>query len=473
MGVVHLARAEDGERVALKVLRPHVVGDDEARERLAREVKSLSRVRSPRVAEIIDADPWGPVPFVATRYVPGRSLHDEIKEAGPLSPAELRGFARGLVEALAAVHAVGVTHRDIKPSNVLIEDGEPVLIDFGLARVADDATVTQTGWLLGTPGYLAPEILYGDPATAASDVHSLAATLAYAGTGRSPFGSGPSAAVMDRVRRGEHDLSGMPEELRRIVHACLDPEPSRRPTLAMVGGWLAEDPDEDPDEDASGSTRLLQASEPWRSAPVRWPVRVRAGLLLCALAVTLGVGVAVAPYPAAIAVVAVVWLVRALHSDGEAAAALRRLRGRRWYDGPRALLVFPWHTLRALPGAAVLVLWAAGIGLAVLLPSLYFGLDAAVHGAGGVRPGPVSLALSATAAMLALWVGPGSDRVRRPLGGAARTLSRAPWPWFVSSLLLLVAAGLSAWLAMSGGSLWWPADDPPFTRGTFPRTLLP
>ena len=136
------------------------------------------------------------------------------------------------------MHDVGVLHRDIKPSNVLMEGRTPILIDFGLARVADDPKLTHTGWLLGTPGYLAPEILYGDDATAASDVHSWAATVAYAGTGRPPFGRGPSMAIMDRVRRGEHDLSGLPAELRGVVAAALDPDPAGRPTLDRLLAWL-------------------------------------------------------------------------------------------------------------------------------------------------------------------------------------------------------------------------------------------
>jgi serine/threonine protein kinase len=238
MGVVHLARRPGGDRVALKVLRPHIVGDDEARARLAREVSSLSRIRSRWVAEIVDADPWGVIPFVATRYVPGLSLHDHVVDEGPITGADLTWFAGCLAEGVASVHGVGVLHRDIKPSNVLMEGRTPILIDFGLARVADDPKLTHTGWLLGTPGYLAPEILYGDDATAASDVHSWAATVAYAGTGRAPFGRGPSMAIMDRVRRGEHDLSGLPVGLRSVVEAALDPDPANRPTLDRLLGWL-------------------------------------------------------------------------------------------------------------------------------------------------------------------------------------------------------------------------------------------
>ncbi len=238
MGVVHLARRPGGDRVALKVLRSHIVGDDEARRRLAREVSSLSRIRSRWVAEILDADPWAPVPYVATRYVPGLSLHDHVHEEGPISGRDLLWFAACLAEGLASVHSVGVLHRDVKPSNVLMEGRTPILIDFGLARVADDPKLTHTGWLLGTPGYLAPEILYGDSATTASDVHSWAATVAFAGTARSPFGRGPSMAIMDRVRRGEFDLTGLEGPLRDVVAASLRPEPVERPTLAAILAWL-------------------------------------------------------------------------------------------------------------------------------------------------------------------------------------------------------------------------------------------
>ncbi|GAB7004634.1 hypothetical protein JCM18899A_21070 [Nocardioides sp. AN3] len=238
MGVVHLARRSDGQRVALKILRPQVVGDDETRARLAREVASLRRVRSRWVAEIIDADPWAPVPYIATRYVPGLSLHDEVVREGPVRGEDLAWLARCLLEGIAAVHEAGVLHRDVKPSNVLMEGRTPVLIDFGLARVADDPKLTQTGWLLGTPGYLAPEVLYGDEPTPAVDVHAWAATVAYAATGRPPYGRGPSMAVMDRARRGEHDLTGVPSPLREVLDAALSPAPERRPSIVQLLTWL-------------------------------------------------------------------------------------------------------------------------------------------------------------------------------------------------------------------------------------------
>jgi serine/threonine protein kinase len=234
MGVVHLGQAADGRRLAVKVLRPHVVGDDEARDRLAREVNSLSRVKSPRVAEIIDADPYGPIPYVATRYVPGLALSEHVKQEGAITGADLTWFARALAEALDAVHAAGVLHRDVKPSNVLMEGRTPILIDFGLAKVADDVRLTRTGWLLGTPGYIAPETLHGEDPTTAADVHGWAATVAYAGTGRAPFGRGPSMAIMDRVRRGQHDLGGLDPRLLPLVSRGLDPDPFRRPRMAEV-----------------------------------------------------------------------------------------------------------------------------------------------------------------------------------------------------------------------------------------------
>ena len=235
MGVVHLAQGPDGNRVALKVLRPHIIGDDEARERLAREVASLRRVRSPRIAEVIDADPWGATPFVATRYVPGLSLHEHARQEGPISGEDLRHFATGLAEAVIAVHQVGVLHRDIKPSNVLLEGRSPVLIDFGLARLAEDPR---------------------------ADAHRLAARHARLPRARDPLRrrrddglrralvggdrrvrGDRQAAVRHRSRDGDHG-PGPARRARPVRGArprcfpwcarCLAPDPADRPETAAV-----------------------------------------------------------------------------------------------------------------------------------------------------------------------------------------------------------------------------------------------
>ncbi|MFZ5871580.1 MAG: serine/threonine-protein kinase, partial [Actinomycetota bacterium] len=158
MGVVHLALDDVGRAVAVKVLKPHVAGDPDARRRLAREVDTLRRVRHPRVAAVLDADTAGATPFVVTQYVPAPPLDAHVAAHGPLGRRALADLGDGLGEALAAIHAAGVVHRDLKPGNVLMLDGAPVVIDFGIAHVADDVRLTSTGLVMGTPGYLSPEV---------------------------------------------------------------------------------------------------------------------------------------------------------------------------------------------------------------------------------------------------------------------------------------------------------------------------
>ncbi len=143
------------------MLRTHIAHDDDARRRLGREVDTLSRIRDDRVASVIDADIMGPRPYIVTRYVPGPALDETVEEHGPLAPDELLRLARGVAEAIRAIHACGVVHRDIKPGNVLLEDGEPVLIDFGIAHLQDDVRHTVGGLVMGTPGYLSPELVEG------------------------------------------------------------------------------------------------------------------------------------------------------------------------------------------------------------------------------------------------------------------------------------------------------------------------
>jgi hypothetical protein len=511
MGVVHLAHKPGGNRVALKVLRPHIVGDDEARARLAREVGSLSRIRSRWVAEIVDADPWADIPYVATRYVPGLSLHDHVVEEGPITGADLTWFAGCLAEGVASVHSVGVLHRDIKPSNVLMEGRTPILIDFGLARVADDPKLTHTGWLLGTPGYLAPEILYGDDATAASDVHSWAATVAYAGTGRAPFGRGPSMAIMDRVRRGEHDLSGLPADLRGVVQAALDPEPANRPTLDWLLAWLrprttraqavqADSPDvrDDPytvplavaalaaaeeardqdtgvipfpddehayagyphDYDAPVTRHLWEDTDGFGAEPeprAGLAERTRRALLLAGGAAAAGAGVAAYPWLALAVLVILAWLLRSGSLAASAAGDRRRLRGRRWYDGVQFLLAAPWHLLRSIPGTILLGLW--GVGLVIAAALVCYAVAAGVT---------TTLFVCGLVFAAALWLGPGGSRVRLPLARVVRPASARGRSWVLALLPVLVVAALLGYRADLGGTDWTPGDRAPWREVTLP-----
>src|SRR6266704_7146414 len=190
MGVVHLAADSENRLVAIKVLRPQTAGDATARRRLAREVETMRRVRSPYVAEVIDADVTGEFPYIVTRFVSGPTLDEMVRTRGPLSGPGLRRLAHGMAEALTAIHAAGVVHRDLKPGNVMLTDDRSIVIDFGIAQTGDATRLTQTGLVMGTPGYLAPGVIAGEPSSPASDVHSWGSTMSFAATGHLPFGGG-------------------------------------------------------------------------------------------------------------------------------------------------------------------------------------------------------------------------------------------------------------------------------------------
>src|SRR6201996_8357535 len=235
MGAVFLARDRERRPVAIKVLHSRVAAEPTARRRLAREVEAMRRVRSPYVAEVLDADVDHKFPYIVTRYVPGQTLDDTVREQGPLAASALERLASGRAQALVAIHAAGVVHRDLKPGNVMLHNGNPVVIDFGIAQTGDSTTqLTQTGMFMGTPGYLAPEVIEGQPSSAASDVHSWGATLAFAATGRAPFGSGSFENVFYRIVQGQADVDGIPGPLAQLVSATLSRDPRRRPTA----DWL-------------------------------------------------------------------------------------------------------------------------------------------------------------------------------------------------------------------------------------------
>jgi predicted Ser/Thr protein kinase len=238
MGVVYLGANQDGHRVAVKVLGAAVASDPNARQRLAREVETMRRVRNRFVAEVLDADVAGPSPYIVTRYVPGRTLEDTVRQDGPLRGVALDNLAEGLAEALTAIHASGVVHRDLKPGNVMLDGDHPVIIDFGIAHVPDATRLTKTGLVMGTPGYLAPEVIEGGASSGASDVHSWGATVAFAATGKQPFGSGTYQTIFFRVLEGKAELDGVPPYLLPFVTSALSTDPRSRPTARWLAGQL-------------------------------------------------------------------------------------------------------------------------------------------------------------------------------------------------------------------------------------------
>lgn len=234
MGVVYLGYDADKQPVAIKVLRQGVPGEATARRRLAREVDTMRLVRSPYVAEVLDADVSGEPPYIVTQYVAGRTLENIVASEGPLRKADLARLARGLAAALVAVHGASVVHRDLKPGNVMMVDGEPVVIDFGIAQASDATRLTMTGMFMGTPGYLAPEVIEGRGSGPEADVHSWGATMAYAATGRPPFGTGQFETIFYRIVHGQPDLDGVPDPLLPLVLQALSRDPARRPSATQL-----------------------------------------------------------------------------------------------------------------------------------------------------------------------------------------------------------------------------------------------
>ncbi|MGY1400058.1 protein kinase domain-containing protein [Streptomyces sp. SS10] len=249
MGRVYLGRSAGGRTVAVKIVHPHFALDEEFRARFRREVDAARRVGGAWTAPVLDADPDARVPWVATAYAAGPSLTAAVTELGPLPEHTVRTLGAGLAEALAAVHGLGLVHRDVKPSNVLLTLDGPLLIDFGIARAVggtsrtksgeSTASLTSTGVSIGSPGYMSPEQILGKGVTGAADVFSLGAVLAYAATGAPPFPGDSSAALLYRVVHEPPELDGLTGDLREVTEACLDKDPSARPSPAGITGRLA------------------------------------------------------------------------------------------------------------------------------------------------------------------------------------------------------------------------------------------
>jgi eukaryotic-like serine/threonine-protein kinase len=234
MGRVYLGESPGGRLVAVKVIRAELAGDPEFRARFAREVATARTVSGIYTVPVVDADVDGPQPWLVTAYVDGLSLADRVHDFGPLTPTAVLTLAAGLAEGLEVIHAAGVVHRDLEPSNVLLAQDGPRIIDFGISRAAGLPGVTRTGLVTGSPGYMSPEQAEGGVAESASDMFGLGSVLAFAATGREPFGTGSLPSVLYRVVHSQPDTDGIHEPLRSLLARCLAKDPAWRPTASQV-----------------------------------------------------------------------------------------------------------------------------------------------------------------------------------------------------------------------------------------------
>ncbi|WP_423834806.1 bifunctional serine/threonine-protein kinase/ABC transporter substrate-binding protein [Streptomyces manipurensis] len=244
MGVVYLGRTDDGALAAVKVIRAEYADEADFRARFRREAEIAAEVDSPWAVRITGADPDAHDPWLATAFVPGPSLAEAVSAHGPLPLRAVRILGKALAKALAVMHAQGLVHRDVKPANVLLGMDRPRLIDFGIARGGDHTVLTSADAVLGTPGFLPPEQAEGRPAEPAGDVFSLGCLLAYAATGRLPFGTGTVEAVLYRTVHDEPDLGPQVQadpELAALLRTCLAKHPDARPAADALDRALIED----------------------------------------------------------------------------------------------------------------------------------------------------------------------------------------------------------------------------------------
>ncbi|MEU0302447.1 protein kinase [Streptomyces sp. NPDC006175] len=294
MGQVFLARSDRGRTVALKLVRPELAELQHFRDRFRAEVQAARRVGGSWTAPVLDAGVDAAVPWVATGYVAGPSLHRVVSGLpgarvaesgayGPLPERSVRILGAGLAGALQDIHGAGLIHRDLKPSNVLMTIDGPRVIDFGIARALEtvaDGGLTRTGAMIGSPGFMSPEQVRGERVTPACDVFCLGSVLAYAATGRLPFGVADSGAhaLMYRIAQEDPDLTGVPVDLVELIRDCLAKDPAARPSTDGVLERLGDTDTAEPwlpgaliAQLGRHAVELLDSEDPEESGPVEGP----------------------------------------------------------------------------------------------------------------------------------------------------------------------------------------------------------
>ena len=284
MGSVWRVRDDGGHQYAMKILRDSLAEEDAsgersrdqltARERLRREAMALQKVRHPGVCSIVDMELDDALAFIVTELIEGKNLREDVRANGRYVGDDLERLGRKLIEAVKAVHAAGIVHRDIKPTNVMVSNTGPVLVDFGIAMGEGESHVTRTGLVMGTPGFIAPEIIDGVESDEMSDWWSVASVLAFAATGEPVFGTKPMMAVLERAAAGSANLAGLPAGTMAAFRSALNPDRTKRCTpdellqaIALDAlnpqAWDAADTASD-----SGSTAdISEAMPPFAESP--------------------------------------------------------------------------------------------------------------------------------------------------------------------------------------------------------------
>jgi serine/threonine-protein kinase len=281
-----------GSTVAVKLLREDLMHQPKAVTRFVQEHAILLMLRHPNIVRVRDLLTVGPSLGLVMDLIEGGSLRDYLDDRGPLAPAEAATLLSQVAAALAEAHKAGVVHRDLKPDNVLLDRSGPRtaarLTDFGIARTLDAPGLTTPDALVGTPSYMAPEVICGSRPSPAVDVYAFGVLLYELVAGRQPYGTGSALAILRRqVDSSPQPVPGMPDTVWRVVQACMDKRPRRRPSahelittmrsLARVTaavpalGPPAEPTENDPDPAHPAAATVIPAPRrPTEASLVSW-----------------------------------------------------------------------------------------------------------------------------------------------------------------------------------------------------------
>jgi len=521
-GEVYLVRDAEGAFAALK--RVDAQHDEVAAERLRREVSALMAVRHPAVPRVLDAELEDEETFVVFEYIEGECLADEVATRGPLVGEDLAHCAERIAGALEAAHAAGLVHRDVTPSNIMMSPAGAVLIDFGLSHRAEDSRLTKEGLVSGTAGYVAPEVIDGAEPGADADRWAWAATMAFAMTGKAPYGTGNGA--IRKTLQGKWSVPRLPgaEVLAAALDRKVDERPGMRDIVAAMRGattilpvevlaatsvmetsgdgtevlevgagefvdaegygdgdssgddftgeeLTAEDLDDDELTTVDFDGRVLNDMVlPGRDTLEGEPDRaMKRPMLVAAWAIAVAATAAVAPFAGATVVIIAALVARTVFRRGEALRIARARRGDRRRDSVLHTLGVPWHVIRAAVELLPSLLVAALIGGGAGVLGWYLVSSGAL--ATGTPDGQawghaIAIAVGMLVFQGALWWGLWSWTAREGSYRVAEALAPTngvSGAWIVVAFIVFGSAALAVYVGAE--PWWWPLPAMPQSGG--------